>query len=701
MANHLAVTDRGRPRFVVVALVALGLLSACEVADPTPAQKMVYPAPVLSKSFNDIAYGDRASQVLDVYLPSVSNGGAIVWVHGGGWSDSNGDSTGLSTEEQSGFQPMVQQLVARGWTLFSVRFAGTDEAVFPAQIHDVKTAIRWVKAHGPEFGVSRQSVLAAGWSSGGHLAALAATSSGSMEPAVADPALAGFDSRPAAALSIAGVLDPTTFADTPGLGNNQGIADLVGCPATPGLWNTCNPGLLAQTAVSAYADEGDAPIYIAQGDSDGIVDVESQALVPYRQLVERMGNNAVWLDLVSQGDPALYGGLEPRNHTTATSYEMNAEAVYGFVDRFLPAQPGPPSGAALVTVVPCRLGDMRIAHPFVRLNATTVRVQVTGHCGVPAGATSVVLTTTVVSPLRNGVLTVYPARSALPATSTINFMAGDVRANTTIARLSPSGAVDIAGVGTGSPVVLDVSGAFVPGVSASAGRFQPVDPVRALDTRDGDALALSAGTTTTVDLTSFGVPNDALAVAVNVTGVSDEPGFLTVYPHGAERPVASVVNFDRRSQVRSGSVIVPVSNGGLDVFQHASGHLVIDLVGWFTGPSAPLVRNTGMYEAITPTRLLDTRLTAPMTSGATRDVAAGSVAVLGVATNITIVDALPGFISAYPRGHPLPAVSSVNSDGVSIAVANLAVTPTNGSTVSYYSSTDAQLIVDLLGWFRL
>ena len=269
----------------IVALTTLALVaSACEVADPQPGETIAFPSSVtMSKVLDNVQYGPDAHEVLDVYSPPNANGGAILWIHGGGWGDSDSSADGLATEEPMGMQPVVGELYQRGWTVFSMRYAGTDEAVFPDQILDAKLALRWVKSRAAEFGVSPDSVVAMGWSSGGHLAALLGMSSGSFEPVDPPYELVGISSRPAAVVTISGVLDPATFPYLPGLppGNATGIATLLGCPQSPEQWQTCNPAMLAAMRPSAYADPSDPPIYIAQGDRDGIVDPYWQARVPY------------------------------------------------------------------------------------------------------------------------------------------------------------------------------------------------------------------------------------------------------------------------------------------------------------------------------------------------------------------------------------------------------------------------------------
>ncbi|MBI4935703.1 MAG: alpha/beta hydrolase [Actinobacteria bacterium] len=601
----MARAVRLRHRWLIVATCAL-VVSACQVADPNPGETLTYPSAPIPKALDNVHYGPEEHEVLDVYAPSSPNGGAILWIHGGGWADSDSGLADFATEEPPGMQPVVEELYRRGWTVFSMRYAGTDEAPFPAQIHDAKLALRWVKSRADEFGVSPNSVIAMGWSSGGHLAALLGVSAGSLEPPNPPAELAGISSRPAAVVSIAGVLDPATFPYQPGLppGNASMVAALVGCPGTPDLWQSCNPALLAATRPTSYDDAGDAPIYITVGDRDGIVDPHWQAAVPYTDLVSTMGDSQVWLDVVNGGDPAAFGGDDPRNHTKATSYALNMWALGEFVRRYLPATPPPLSLLQFVPLTPCRLGDTRIANPFRRVAAGTFRVQVSGQCGVPSNARAVAATVTVVRPTQGGAISAAPsgAPSGLPI---LTFNTGDVRANSGMVTLSSAGQIDLTGV-VGS-IIVDVTGAFVPSATATAGRYTGVEPIRLLDTREGSGVMPVAGTVTTVDVTEAGVPSDATAVAVNLTAIrSVSAGYLTAMAEGSGAPVASALNVDGPGETRGGFVVVPVRDGRIAVLQSMAAHLTVDVAGYFTGASAMRSR-AGLYRTNPSFRAFDSR----------------------------------------------------------------------------------------------
>ncbi len=84
----------------------------------------------------------------------------IVWVHGGAWRAGNKSSMPL------------QGLVAEGHAIASVDYRLTTQAKFPANVHDIKAAIRFLRAKGPSLGLDAEQIVIAGASAGGHLAAL-------------------------------------------------------------------------------------------------------------------------------------------------------------------------------------------------------------------------------------------------------------------------------------------------------------------------------------------------------------------------------------------------------------------------------------------------------------------------------------------------------------------------------------------------
>ncbi len=104
---------------------------------------------------------------LDLYLPRTEHPAPLlVWIHGGAWM--HGDKS----------DPPVLPMVDEGWALASIQYHFSHEALFPAQIHQCKAAIRWLRAQAARFGFNAERIGVLGASAGGHLAALLGTSNG-------------------------------------------------------------------------------------------------------------------------------------------------------------------------------------------------------------------------------------------------------------------------------------------------------------------------------------------------------------------------------------------------------------------------------------------------------------------------------------------------------------------------------------------
>jgi acetyl esterase/lipase len=117
----------------------------------------------------EFATADGHSLKLDLYMPAASDPPLVVWIHGGGWR-------GGSKE-----RCQVRWLTEHGYAVASISYRLTNKAIFPAQIHDCKAAVRWLRANADRFGYQSERVAVAGSSAGGHLAALMGTSGGVKE----------------------------------------------------------------------------------------------------------------------------------------------------------------------------------------------------------------------------------------------------------------------------------------------------------------------------------------------------------------------------------------------------------------------------------------------------------------------------------------------------------------------------------------
>jgi hypothetical protein len=190
-------------------------------------------------------------------------------------------------------------------------------------------------------------------------------------------------------------------------------------------------------------------------------------------------------------------------------------------------------------------------------------------------------------------------------------------------------------------------------------------------------------------------------MVVNVTSVLEPaPGHLSIRPANAPPRLTSFLNLDGSGMATAGSVIVPVDAGGFSIDSFGGGHVVVDALGWFTGPGAP-DSSDGLYVPLGPQRLLDTRtIPGRINAGGTIEIAAPVPGAAAIVTNVTAV--LPdrrGHVSAYPARTGVPSTSTVNPAFWNHTVANFAITRTSTSGLAYRSFAGTDLVVDAAGWF--
>ncbi len=105
--------------------------------------------------------------LIDLHLPEgVENPPLVINIHGGSWK--GGDRKRVK----------ASWLVKYGYAVASIEYRMSHEAVFPAQIHDCKGALRWLRSKQKEYGYNADKVVVIGFSAGGHLATLLGTSHG-------------------------------------------------------------------------------------------------------------------------------------------------------------------------------------------------------------------------------------------------------------------------------------------------------------------------------------------------------------------------------------------------------------------------------------------------------------------------------------------------------------------------------------------
>jgi len=218
----------------------------------------------------DIEYARAGELVLklDLHLPvGKRRGPLIVWVHGGAWRSGSKSDMPLG------------KLVQEGCAVASVDYRLSTQARFPAQIHDLKAAIRFLRGHGAQWQLSSKKIVIAGDSAGAHLAALVGVSNGHPDLEGDIGADRGESSAVQGILSFYGAANLTTILkqSTPhGLSVREPALDLLlgGQPeAVPALAQLASPVV--------HVDRADPPLLLLHGDQD--------AQMPVNQSLELYG----------------------------------------------------------------------------------------------------------------------------------------------------------------------------------------------------------------------------------------------------------------------------------------------------------------------------------------------------------------------------------------------------------------------------
>ena len=374
-------------------------------------------------------------------------------------------------------------------------------------------------------------------------------------------------------------------------------------------------------------------------------------------------------------------------------------------------------GGQYVPVAPVRIYDTR-TNGTGPLGTGAVRtVQVTG-AAVPAGAVAVVLNVTMTNTTSAGYLTAFPAGIPRPTASSLNWTAGQTVPNLVEVPLGAGGQVSFFNAYGSADLILDLQG-YVSAAAATpgpAGFFNPLPPLRVLDTRIGvGATAARVGAQGSIDVQLTGrggvPPSGVSAVVLNVTVTNPSAAsYLSVFPTGGSVPVVSNLNFSAGQTVPN-RVVVKVGAGGKLTFFNAAGSVdvVADVGGWFTDSTNPLATGAG-FVGITPTRILDTRNGAvPLQPGETRSltVTRGPVPSMtsltpprAVVLNVTVTNpSSPSYLTVFPDGSA-PLSSDLNFVSRQTVPNMVVVKVASDGTIKLFNAAGSvDVIVDLVGWY--
>ena len=225
-------------------MVTLSLLaiSLCVVtADPTEIEVEVREKIVYSKV-------DDRELLLDAFVPQREGKcPAVLVVHGGAWRSGN----------RLQLRSYASALAKRGFVCFAIDYRLAPKHKFPAQIEDCRAAVKWIRANAADYHVDEGRVGAIGYSAGGHLVCLLATTG--EQPSEKN---GNVDTRINAAAAGGAPTDFRSFPD-----NGKWAEYWMG-----GDLKT-QPSLFRDASATAFVDKDDAPVFFFNGDDDKVVPI--------------------------------------------------------------------------------------------------------------------------------------------------------------------------------------------------------------------------------------------------------------------------------------------------------------------------------------------------------------------------------------------------------------------------------------------
>ncbi|WP_229360903.1 alpha/beta hydrolase [Fuerstiella marisgermanici] len=240
----------------------------------------------------DLTYAsvDGKPLKLDLYVPkAASKPPLVVWIHGGGWRAGSKKS------------PALMEVTKHGYALASIDYRFAQQAIFPAQIHDCKAAVRWLRAHADEYGYDGNWIAVAGSSAGGHLALLLGVSGDTDK---LDGEVGEHLDQSSKVQAVIDYFGPSDFVlrgkTQPDRAYSElsGSFDLLGGPVN----GRPTPEAEAYASPATYVSANDPPLLIFHGDKDEVV------LMDQSQRIEKLYHHTKLDATLVVVDGAGHGG---------------------------------------------------------------------------------------------------------------------------------------------------------------------------------------------------------------------------------------------------------------------------------------------------------------------------------------------------------------------------------------------------------
>jgi acetyl esterase/lipase len=266
---------------------------------------------------DNITYGKAGDVELKLDLARPQGEGpfpALVFIHGGGWAQGN----------RQGYRGPIQEAARRGYVAVTIDYrlmqfdrakkeTTTATPIFPAQIHDAKAAVRWVRANAQKYHVDPQRIGVTGGSAGGHLSLLV----GLTDPASGLEGNSGNPQQSSRVQAVVNVYGPTEMAACYKTSSVAWIFRLFlgGTPdEVPEPYKIASP--------VTYVSKDDPPVLTLHGDKDPLVPIEQAKMLDAKMKAAGASHTLVVYPGQGHGFSGEYG-------------KKAAEATWEFFDRHL------------------------------------------------------------------------------------------------------------------------------------------------------------------------------------------------------------------------------------------------------------------------------------------------------------------------------------------------------------------------------
>jgi acetyl esterase/lipase len=226
-----------------------------------------------SKEWKDVNYAgdDQAYHTCDIYLPKqeAKSYPVVIHIYGSAWFSNNG-------KNQADLGTIVKALLDNGFAVVCPNHRSSMDAKWPAQINDIRAVIRFVRGEADKYKFDPSFIATSGFSSGGHLSSVAATTSGMKTATVGtvtvdlEGSLGNYTDKAStvnAACDWSGPVDLTAMdcGDHMQMGDNSPEDMLLGSKLSQ------EPDKYLSLSATNYVDKNDPPVIIFHGEKDNVV----------------------------------------------------------------------------------------------------------------------------------------------------------------------------------------------------------------------------------------------------------------------------------------------------------------------------------------------------------------------------------------------------------------------------------------------